>query len=352
MDVPARVLLLHHGSKLFILVRPRFTPSVTPPVRRTPPTILAAMLATAILATSPTAADGGADESPSGRSVHLYFDVKDGALVLSPEPPLIQDPGTWTVSGFFDSRRGLRIEVPVENPNPDVVVFEDQGVSGWIAQSFVKKQQGSIPSVFGPAAGSFSWTLVEGSQQSKLVLDCRYNDPYYCGRDKVDPRYVGEFPGHGEAARPHRHGNQSAPSPSLRAGEFSWMLAYTIPPCTSLTCPPLSSTYQYTWTLQVDGTTFVEYYVEDAATPPPVTDLPPSEEATNETGNESPPAEPEDPSAGNSTGNTTSSQGSSTAAGPAVRVEGYRVEPRGSAPTMQILGVLGALGAAVALRRR
>lgn len=324
-------------------------------MRTTTPWTILGLLVIATIAAATAAAEEPAAPTPRGTLLHQYFDVKDGAVVLSKEAPLVKDPGTWTLTGSFYAREGLKIEIPLANVDPSATVIEDQAVTGWISHSFSMKS--SSTTLFGPGSGSFAWSLVEGSRASNLVIDCRYNDPYYCERDAKETRYVGTFPGHGPDARPHTHGNETHRTDGLEAREFGWLLTYTIPPCSSLLCPAAYGSYQYTFTLLVDGTTFVEYWVDGATAADPVveeeaaetlTDAPADDNATdNTTGNST------DPDDGNSTSNNTTGHGSSgSSADTGFGPQSYNVQPKGKAPGLPLAGLVVALIAGLGFTRR
>ncbi len=350
-------LVLQPASTLLICCGPASSDSVTLTMRTTTPWTVLGLLVIATIAAATAAAEEEPAPTARGTLLHQYFDVKDGAVVLSKQAPLVKEPGTWTATGTFNSRDGLKIEIPLANVDPSAKVVEDQGVTGWISHSFSMKS--SSTTIFGPGSGSFSWNLVEGSRASKLVIDCRYNDPYYCQSDKKDVRYVGTFPGHGPDARPHTHGNETHRTDGLEAREFGWVLTYTIPPCSSLSCPVLYGNYQYTFNLVVDGTTFVEYWVDGATPAPepaapeaePVADAPADDNATdNATDNSTDPADPDD---GNSTSNNTSGKGSSSGkADSGFGPQSYNVQPKGKAPGLPLAGFVVALIAGLAFSRR
>lgn len=321
------------------------------------PWIMIGLLLTATIAAATAAADEAPAPAPRGTLLHQYFSVQDGAVILSKEAPLIKEPGTWTTSGTFDSRDGLRIEIPLENVEPLATVVEDQGVSGWIAHSF--SMRATSTTLFGPSYGDLQWTLVEGARDSELLLDCRYNDPYYCERDQKEARYNGTFPGHGPDARPHTHGNETHRTDGLQAQEFTWLISYTIPPCDTLTCPVLSSDLEYTFSLIVDGTTFVEYWIDGAApaeaevdeeTTEVLADAPSDNATDNATDNGTEPADPDD---GNGTDNNTSGKGSSSGtANSGFGPQSYNVQPAGKSPGLPLAGFVVALIAGLAFTRR
>lgn len=324
---------------------------------------LVAGLSLTLLTASLVAATAAAhEEPPPGIDVVQYFNAQDGALVLSPLAPSARNPTTWSTSGLYDPRRGLDISIPLNNSDPNFVVEESPGVDGWIAWSFKMTSTSSTPTLFGQSS-KFAWSLVEGERSSPMLLDCRYGDPYYCKKDKKEPLYRAAFPGHEGAGKPHTHGDGTSADQGLASGDFEWLIRFTIAPCSTLSCPVLWTQYKYTFSVQIDGSTFVHYVAQQALPPPepvpPVSPPASDENATtppdgNQTGGNStgPPS--------NETGNNTGGQGGNKSVGhgggsAASRFlpSGYQAQAAGAASGLSAFAV--AAGVAVAgllLRRR
>ena len=362
MPATRSTLVLQGASTLLICSPSASSLLVTLTMRTQLPWIVTSLLVTATIAAATAAATDTppeAEPEPApvmrGTLLHQFFSVQDGSVILAKDAPLVKEPGTWTTSGTFSARDGLRIEIPLANTDPLASIVEDQAVSGWIDHTFSMRASSPATTIIGPGYGTFAWTLVEGARASELLVDCRYNDPYYCERDGKEARYTGTFPGHGPDARPHTHGNQTHRTEGLQAREFSWLLTYTIEPCSTLSCPPLSSNFDYEFSLLVDGTTFVEYWVDGASAAPAApavdadaaADVPADDNATDNS------TEPADNDEDNSTSNNTAGEGSSSSnADSGFGPQSYKVQPKGQSPGLPLAGFVVALLAGLAFSRR
>lgn len=325
---------------------------------RTPQVLLLALVTALVV---PATASAHEEESP-GTAVVQYFAQKEGALVLSDLPPPASAPEVWVQEGLFSPRTGLVIEIPLENVRGTDAVAEDEGVAGWVEVSFKAVSSSTVPNFFYSPYGSLKWTLVEGARSAGLLMDCRYNDPYYCERDGKAPMYVGHFPGHGPDAKPHTHGDGTDAAEPLWSGDFQWMLRYTVSPCSVYSCPVTVSSYRYQFSVLTDGSTFVQYAssaIGSAPQPEPEPEADAPEDPDNSTqGNGTEPGDPGDPG-GNSTdpdNGTSSGNGSAngSAGAPGFGPRLYAAQPRGSAPGLPVAGLALAVagGAFVAARRR
>lgn len=306
-----------------------------------------------VLVTVGLAVPAAADTNPVGPPQTFFFDGSSGQLILSPVAPLADSNPTWTRTGYYSTSSGLSLRIPVENPLPELLVEEEGGVDGMIQWSYTQKPTTSIPFVSYGYGGQFSWYLVEGGRSVRLSEPCTQYDPpnhTYRPCEGRKGRYNADFPGHAGEGTPHSHHQNG----TLRAGEFGWVLEYKIPPCAGLLCVPATN-MQYTFSVKVDGTTFVHF---DTNTPAVEADAAPEEEPChdghegnetaapeegNETGNsQGPPAD--DNSTTNETGNESASSFGGT---------GYRPrDASGTAPGVPVLGVLVAGLACAWIRRR
>lgn len=319
---------------------------------------LVAGLSLTLLTASLVAASAAAhEEPPPGVDVTQYFNVRDGTLVLTPLPPVAKNPTTWSQSGSFDPRRGLKLAIPLNNSEPGFVVDETPGVDGWISVSMSFKYTGTSSLLYHPS-GTFTWSLVEGARSAKMSLDCRYGDPRYCERDGKEPIYRAAFPGHEGKGRPHTHGDGTSADAELTAGEFGWLLTYTVAPCSTLSCPILWGSYTYTFSVVVDGSTFAHFIAK--AAPPPEAPAPPDTNATapadgNQTGggqggnSTGPPSNNTGNNTGGQSGNKSAGSGS---AGSRFLPSGYRAEPAGTASGASVFAVAAAVAVAGLLLRR
>jgi hypothetical protein len=311
---------------------------------RTPCLLLLIGLATSTL----IGASQAQQAAPEG-GVRLYLNRHADALGLTSLAPSARNATTWSTQGRYFPDQGLSIKIPLSDPNPNWLVDETAGVEGWVDWSFTQKPMGTVD-VWGHRSGVFAWKVVEGERSTTLTQTCTVpNQTYHYSCDQY--RYLGTFPGHEGAGSPHTHGDGTDAKRGLLSGDVQWVLTYTIPPCKSLDCLPYGSSMAWTFSVRLDGSTFLRYHVVGEQAPKAAAPAH-GPAVSNQTGNQT-------AGAGGSTANGTSpGQSGNTSgngsAGGAFRPRAYDARrAQATAPGAPVGAMIAAVaGAAMVARRR
>lgn len=310
------------------------------------------LLLTLGLATTALLPSLQAHEEDAFDEVKLFLNRgEDGKLGLTSLAPSSRNATTWTTGGHYYTSEGLKVEIRLTDPNPNWVLDEDRGATGWVQYSFKQTKGGSLLSPLqGYNYGSFAWTLVEGERSSPMTHECAtWNETYDYRCDAY--HYQADFPGHGAKPTPHTHGDGTDAERGLMSGDLEWVLTYTVPPCTSSTCFLGGQQMKWEFSIVLDGTTFLQYAAIDEEHPVEAPVDPAAGNATDndtEAGNET---AGDDPSGapGNETGNETGngSEGNS------FRPRAYNAQGAdGTAPGAGIGAILATIGVASVMMRR
>jgi hypothetical protein len=291
-----------------------------------------------------------AHAADASNDVQLFLNrAADGSLALTEKAPSSRNATTWTLKGSYYGDQGLKLVVPLSDPNPNWVLDESQGADGWITYKFKQTRSGTLNPMQGYNYGSFHWLMVEGARSSEMRQDCvrpNQTNDYDCD----EYRYVAAFPGHEDGGAPHTHGDGTDADRGLLSGDLQWLLTYTVPPCSSLTslCSYAGSRTDYEFSVVLDGTTFLHYVAVDEDHPAaPASDASP---ASNETGNQT---EGDGNETASEDGNETGNQTGEGSEGNAFRPQPYDAQTAmGTAPGAGLGAILATIAVGIALRRR
>jgi hypothetical protein len=278
------------------------------------------------------------DAAPDARddTTTYYLNQSDGGLVLTLLPPSAANHSSWRMemnSGYG----GREVSLFFGLPGPVAAVNETAGFSGNVSIGYVCEEELLLTWCDSLDFDVYLW---EGNRSVHALNTYLYGT--YGGQPETYS-FGGDFPGHGDKAAPHTHGNGSGADRPLLTSDLVFELRFT----EASTILDVLDSGRHVIDIYVDGTGFAALQTFGA--------LEAAQEATA--------AAPDDGSGagnatdGNATGNGTAN-GTSSAGGDDWETVEHR-SSAGEAPTMAVpsvppVAVLVALAAAAgfALRRR
>lgn len=213
------------------------------------------------------AADAGCVDHP-GIPLDYYL-LKDaaGELRLSALAPSARNETQWVTNLSSDGTTTSETRVRLEFPSPEYVIDEEQGIAGRL-KAMARRTDGTLPQGFltpGPYP-QVEVLLIEGARQTSLgsayPSNCSYYGPMWDDCYGQGGEFKGSFPGHGDQAAPHTHGDGGDPNRPLLLSDVQVEIVMRLVADEWYATPLGASEWEFAVT--IDGTSFVHLTAVEA----------------------------------------------------------------------------------------